>query len=32
MEFWTTFAQKENFQSKVEKVNVTTEFRIFELV
>ena len=30
--FWTKFAQKGYFQSKTEKVNVTIEFCIFELV
>ena len=32
LSFWTKFAQKENFQSKTEKVNITTKFSIFALV
>ena len=28
--FGTSFAQKEHSQSKLEKVNVTTEFRLFD--
>ena len=30
--FWTKFEQKEYIQSKTEKVNITIEFSIFELV
>ena len=30
--FWTKFTQKEDFQSKAEKVNFTIEFCIFKLV
>ena len=29
---WTRFAQKEYFQSKTVKVNITIEFYMFELV
>ena len=31
LNFWTKFAKKWYFQSKKEKVNITTEFCIFEL-
>ena len=30
--FWTKFGQKGYFRSKTEKVNITIEFCIFELV
>ena len=30
--FWTKFAQKEYFRSTTEKVNITSEFCMFELV
>ena len=30
--FWTNFAQKRYFCFKIEKVNISTEFCIFELV
>ena len=30
--FWTKFAKKGYFQSKAEKLNITIEFCIFELV
>ena len=30
--FWTNIVQKGYFQSKTENVNITIEFRIFELV
>ena len=30
--FWTKFTQKEYFQSNTEKVNITIELWIFELV